>query len=95
VHLEAALALWRYCDASAHYIFGDLVGEPVADTILRALRSVRPAGMSRSDLSGLFRNHLAAGKIGAALERLHAANKVRFERHQPTTGRPREMWFIV
>jgi hypothetical protein len=95
VHLEAALALWRYCDASAHYIFGDLVGEPVADTILRTLRNVQPAGMSRSDISGLFRNHLAAGKIGAALERLHAANKVRFERHQPAIGRPREMWFIV
>jgi hypothetical protein len=36
---EAALTLWRYCDASARYIFGDLVGDPVADTILRALRN--------------------------------------------------------
>jgi len=95
VHLEAALALWRYCDASAHYIFGDLVGEPVADTILRALRNVQPAGMSRSDISGLFRNHFAASKIDAALARLHAAKKVRFEKHQPPVGRPREMWFIV
>jgi hypothetical protein len=94
-HLEAALALWRYCDASAHYIFGDLVGEPVADTILRALRNVQPNGMSRSDISGLFRNHLSAGKMDAALVRLLAAKKVRFERHQPPIGRPREMWFIV
>jgi hypothetical protein len=86
VHLEAALALWRYCDASAHYIFGDLVGEPVADTILRALRNIQPAGMSRSDISELFRNHLAAGKIAAALARLQAVKKVRFEMHQPRIG---------
>jgi hypothetical protein len=95
VHLEAAFALWRYCDASARYIFGDLVGDPVADAILRALRNVHPNGMSRSDISGLFRNHLAAGKIHAALERLHAAKKVRFEMHKPAIGRPTEMWFIV
>jgi hypothetical protein len=95
VHLEAALALWRYCDASAHYIFGDLVGDPVADAILRALRNVHPNGMSRSDISGLFRNHLAAGKIAAALVLLQAVKKVRFEMHQPHIGRPCEMWFSV
>src|SRR6516162_2583405 len=34
VHLDAALVLWHYCVASARYIFGDLVGNPTADTIL-------------------------------------------------------------
>lgn len=36
-HLEAALAVWRYCDASAKYIFGDSTGDPMADRILDAL----------------------------------------------------------
>ena len=47
VHIEAALALWHFCEASARYIFGDLVGDPIADTILRALRAAGAAGLSR------------------------------------------------
>src|SRR5437763_14431983 len=30
-HLEAALALWQYCENSARFIFGDDLGDPVAD----------------------------------------------------------------
>ena len=37
-HLEAALAVWDYCLASARYIFGDSLGIPEADEILRELR---------------------------------------------------------
>src|SRR5208283_2893112 len=37
-HLIAALEVWRYCDDSAKYIFGDALGDPTADEILRALR---------------------------------------------------------
>jgi hypothetical protein len=36
-HLEAALAVWEYCEASAAFVFGDLLGDPVADEIARAL----------------------------------------------------------
>jgi hypothetical protein len=36
-HLKAALAVWEYCEASAAHIFGDALGDPVADDILRAL----------------------------------------------------------
>src|ERR1700730_9542763 len=49
-HLEAGLALWEYCEASAAHIFGDSIGDPIADDILRALRSA-PEGMSRTDIS--------------------------------------------
>jgi len=45
-HLEAALALWRYCEASARYIFGDAIGNAMADEILRALRQVGHHGMT-------------------------------------------------
>jgi hypothetical protein len=37
-HLEAATALWEYCEASAARIFGNIVGDPIADTILAALK---------------------------------------------------------
>ena len=46
VHLEAALAVWAFCDASTRFIFGDVTGDTIADAILRALRS---AGADRQD----------------------------------------------
>lgn len=40
-HLKAALALWEYCEASCQYIFGDTLGDPVADEILSRLNSMK------------------------------------------------------
>jgi hypothetical protein len=37
-HLMAALDVWRYCEDSARFIFGDAVGDAMADEILRELR---------------------------------------------------------
>jgi hypothetical protein len=31
-HLDAALAVWSFCETSAQYVFGDLLGDPMADT---------------------------------------------------------------
>src|SRR5262249_35442373 len=36
--LKAALAIWDYCEQSCRYIFGDALGNPIADRILQALR---------------------------------------------------------
>ena len=36
-HLDAALALWEYAAASARWVFGDSLGDPLADEIYRAL----------------------------------------------------------
>ena len=36
-HLRAALALWRYAEQSARFVFGDTTGDPVADRIEDAL----------------------------------------------------------
>jgi len=93
VHLEAGLAVWKYCEASARHIFGDVLGDPVADLILETLR--RDAnGMSRRDISQLFSNHVPADTIGKALGQLLRAGKVRREM-QATPGRSREMWFAI
>ena len=42
-HLEAALALWKYCEDSAEFIFGAALGNQVADQILKALERHRKA----------------------------------------------------
>src|SRR6185295_11508058 len=34
-HMVAALAVWQYCLESARYIFGDSLGDPLADEIRR------------------------------------------------------------
>lgn len=95
VHIEAALALWKYCEASARTIFGDLTGDPNADTILRALRNAGAAGLSGTDLFNLFGRHLPAGKIDAALVALLGTGKVRRGGMKKTGGRPVEMWFAI
>jgi hypothetical protein len=42
------MAVWAYCEASALRIFGDSLGDPVADDILRALRQSGGNGMTRT-----------------------------------------------
>jgi len=96
-HLEAALSVWEFCEASAKHIFGDLIGEPLADEILRSLRGVGPEGMTRTDLHRLFNRHQTSASIGAALGILMAAGMVRREqrtrnRSMETGGRPVEVW---
>lgn len=58
-HLNAALALWEFCEASAIYIFGDALGDPIADDILRngqGPRRAQGAGVWRSADRGLARD---------------------------------------
>jgi hypothetical protein len=96
IHLEAALALWRFCEASARYVFGDLLGDPIADTILRALRIAGSTGMSRTAIRDLFGRNQSGDRIGAALGRLYAAGKVRFEQHKASRGPfVQEVWFAL
>ena len=65
VHLRAALALWKYCEDSARYIFGEAIGDPLTDELLRALRS--SGEMSRTQIRDLFKRNKDSGKIDAAL----------------------------
>jgi hypothetical protein len=37
-HLEAAIALWEYCDQSARWIFGSSTGDRNADKIMEVLQ---------------------------------------------------------
>src|SRR5262249_53727371 len=55
-HLIAALAIWEYAEQSARAVFGDMLGDPVADDILAALRGT-PDGLSRTEISKVFSNN--------------------------------------
>ena len=92
-HLTAALALWEYCEASARHVFGDSLGDPVADEMLRALRA-SPDGLTRNDLVNLFSRHQDGARIGRALAELLELGAVQMAR-EATGGRPAERWRAV
>ena len=92
-HLEAALEIVRYSNASAKYIFGDAVGNATADTILRTLRR-NPQGVNRTEIYNLFGRHTKAGDIAAALAALDEFGLATCRRKAPASfgGRPPEIW---
>jgi len=91
VHLEAALELWRYCADSARLVFGDALGDRVADDILRGLRRAGDVGMNRTDISALLGRHESVERIGAALVLL-AEQRLAWSEQRSTGGRPVEVW---
>lgn len=93
-HLEAALAVWGYCEASARFIFGEALGDPTADTILRALRQAAN-GLTRTEISDLFGRNRRASDISRALGRLHGASLAICLPDTGTGGRPAERWYAV
>jgi len=93
-HLEAALAVWSYCEASARFVFGEALGDPMADEILRLLRQ-SPDGLTRTQISNHFGRNRAAADISRALGRLQEASLAVCLPDTGTGGRPAERWFAV
>jgi hypothetical protein len=93
-HLQAALALWDYCERSALYIFGDALGDRDAQAILDALRAA-PDGLTRTEVSReVFNGHKPAETIASKLTLLLQRGLARCEMTD-TDGRPAERWFAV
>ena len=90
-HIQAALAVWEYCEASAVRIFGSLLGDDVADEILSALQKVGSKGLSRTEIRDLFGRNRSSDRIGAALALLLTRGRAKTE-ITTTRGRPSEMW---
>jgi hypothetical protein len=91
-HLRAALAVWEYCESSAAHIFGNMLGDPVADEILRALQQAGAAGMTRTAIRDLFGRNRSGDRISAALALLAIRGRARMDARE-TAGRPTEIWF--
>lgn len=89
-HLRAALGIWDYADESARYIFGNATGDPVQDRILSALKS-EPDGLSRTDISRLFKGHQKSDRITRALDQLKILGRVEKEKVK-SEGRDAEVW---
>lgn len=92
-HLNAGLAVWQYCSDSARFIFGDSLGEPVADQLLSALRESAD-GLSRTSMSQALGRNRSSAEIDRALYALAAAGLARTEKRS-TDGRSVELWFAM
>ena len=88
-HLAAALAVWEYAERSAKYLFGDAIGDPVADRIIESLRMF--GRQSRTDINNIFKRHIPAARISQALNLLYELKRATFLR-EDTGGRPTEYW---
>jgi hypothetical protein len=90
-HLEAALAVWTYSEESAEYLFGDAIGDPIADTILRALRT--NGAMTQTQLSELFGRNQNAARLQQALVLLLSLGKVRTWTGESVNGGRAPTWW--
>ena len=89
-HLRAALALWKYCDESARFLFQDRLGDPDAEKILEAVRAA-PGGLTRTQIRDLFDRNRPAERITSTLDVLARLGLIKKAREE-TGGRPATRW---
>jgi hypothetical protein len=91
-HLESAVAVWNYCDASVKYLFGNKLGHPIADPILTALRQA-PKGLTKTEISNIFSRNAKADRIDAALDELIHSGLIHSKQESKGVGAPVTTWF--
>jgi predicted transcriptional regulator len=89
-HVQAALALWNYCEQSTRLIFGDRLGDPDADAIVREVRE--RGKLTRWEVNNFFGRNRSADQLDRALQRLIELKLLREER-EDSGGRPTTIYF--
>ncbi|HKE76661.1 MAG TPA: DUF3987 domain-containing protein [Acidimicrobiales bacterium] len=89
-HVEAAWAFWRYCDASAAYIFGDATGDPAVDRLITAVRRAGARGLDGAALDAL----LGGKKVPLLRQRAESYGQV-VTVAKETGGRPRLVTYHI
>ena len=92
-HLEAALAVWDYCSASAALIFIPCASDPIVDRIREAL-DASPNGLTRDQIRTLFQHHVRSERIDAALEQLTTLGTITSQKSSGR-GRPSTLWSTI
>lgn len=87
-HLNAAWALWRYCEASASHIFGDTLGDANLDKLHAAIRRAGPNGLDGTEQARVFSNNLNRQQMDRLRADLETAGRI-VTVTEDTGGRPR------
>ncbi|MBX9686379.1 MAG: hypothetical protein K2X27_06725, partial [Candidatus Obscuribacterales bacterium] len=97
IHLQAAVAIWEYCLASAKLIFSSAiesvsvtVGNSINEQILSLLKS---GEKTRNDLTMALKNRAKSKEIAQALATLQDLGKVE-QRREKTKGAPKDIWSL-
>jgi hypothetical protein len=72
-HLDAALALWRYAQESALYIFRDRSADPLEEKILEALKQ---GPLTATELSAVFCRNVSKERLQPVLQQLEAQQRI-------------------
>ena len=86
-HLRAALAMWKYAEESAYYIFGDKTADPLEVKILEALKN---GPLTATELSALLCRNIPKERLQPLLQQMEA-RQVIAARKQKGCGRPRQI----
>jgi len=70
--LKAALAVWKYCEESAEYIFTESSGDSLVDKILAVITEAGKAGINQTGLRRALSNHVTAQTLKTELSSLIA-----------------------
>lgn len=89
VHLQAGLALWGYADRSAHHIFGDTLGDPVADEIWNAMCDAGGVALTRDEVRNLFSRNKSTKVLNHGLQVLERAGRLQKTMRAPAGGKGR------
>jgi hypothetical protein len=90
-HLQSAIAVWRYTEASAAHVFGRTIGNDKADRLLDELRAVYPKGLTREAQHALFNRNASAAEINAARTLL---TRLGLAVDRPEAGSGRHPWVL-
>jgi len=83
---NGVLAVWKYSEASVSTIFGDSLGDPDADRILRELTQKLSKSLTTTEVHKIFSGHRTSEQIEVAIQCLQKKGKI--DRHtEKTNGR--------
>ncbi len=89
-HLESALALWDFVEASTRTIFANRTGSDAADRIRAELLPGQSLALSEIR-EQIFANHISAGRLADALKLLVKLEEITITTDTATGGRPRQI----
>ena len=87
-HIRAAEAVWNYSADTLTYVFGEALGDEVADRLLAALRHAGAEGLDRQAQRDVFGRNVPAARLALAREALERKRLVTTTT-EDTGGRPR------
>jgi hypothetical protein len=95
-HIEAAVAVWDYCERSARWLFNEMTGNKDADKVIRALRKA-PKGMTRTAINvDVFSKHKSKAELTEILTAVKKSGFANCEAVKDSAGHEQvELWKAV